>query len=126
MTFKKKMPLQVKIVLAVLWLGLLFGGLIAIALLRAIQPDGIRNIVESVVVLAFLFTIYANYRLAAGSRWAYVYVLIATGIAVARFILAIAENKSISSLECVGFAINVAVVMLLLAPASKAFYQRRN
>ena len=79
-----------------------------------------------VVVLAFLFTMYANYRLGAGSRWAYRFILFATGIATAKFIFNVAINKSISSFQVVGFALNVAMLMLLLASASKAFYQRRN
>ena len=120
------MPLQIKIVLAVVWLELLFGGFVVIAILRTIRSDGIRNVVEFFVVLAFLFAIYVNYRLGAGSRWAYRYFIVATGIAVAKFIFNIATNKSISSVQFVMFALNVAVIMLLLASASKAFYQRRN
>jgi hypothetical protein len=126
MTFKNKMPLQIKVVLVVLWVQLLFGSLIAVTVLRTIQSDSARNIVELVVVLAFLFTMYANYRLGAGSRWAYRFILFATGIATAKFIFNVAMNKSISSFQVVGFALNVAMLMLLLASASKAFYQRRN
>lgn len=126
MTFKKKMPLQIKIVLAIVWLELLFGGLLIIAVLRTIQSDSVRNLVEFFIVLVFLFTIYVNYRLAAGARWAYGYLLICTGIGIVKFIFNIATNKGISSLAIVGFALNVAIAMLLLASASKAFYQRRN
>jgi hypothetical protein len=125
MTFNKKMPVQVKIVLVVLWLELLFGALVAVGLFRKIQVAGVRGIVELIVALIFLFTIYANYRLGAGSRWAYRYVLVATGIAVVQFIFSIALNKGISSLQVAGFAVNVGVIMLLVASASEAFYQRR-
>jgi hypothetical protein len=126
MTFKNKMPLQIKVVLVVLWVQLLFAGLASVTVLRTIQSDGARNAVEFVVVLVFLFTMYANYRFGAGSRWAYRYILVATGIATAKFIFNVATNKSISSFQVVGFALNVAMLMLLLASASKAFYQRRN
>lgn len=126
MTFNKKMPVQVKVVLAILWLESFFGVFLIVALLRKIQVAGVRNLVEIIFTLTFLFVIYANYRLGAGSRWAYRYILFATSLAIAKFILNIALNKSIAPFQFVGFGLNVTVILLLMTSATEAFYQRRN
>jgi hypothetical protein len=125
MTLKNKMPLQIKVVLVVLWIQLLLSGLLMVALFRGIRSDIVRNGVEFMAALVFLFVIYTNYRLGAGSRWAYRFVQGCTAIAIARFIFNVAMDKSISPLQIGGFAVNVAVLMLLLTSASQAFYQRR-
>lgn len=125
MTVKNKMPLQIKVVLVVRWLQLVFGGLIAVAFFRGIHSGRARSSAEFISLLVFLFLIYVNFRLGAGSRWAYRVIQVSTGIAIAKFIFNVAVNESISSLQIGGFALNVAMLMLLLTSASEAFYQRR-
>lgn len=125
MTSSRPIPLQIKIVLGIVWTETIVAILLGFLVIGSVGKTGGRTLVEAIFAVLFTFVCYANYRLAKGALWAYRYALWSSGVVLLRFFVRLATERTISGISIVGVVLDVVVIALLLAAPSRAFYERK-